>query len=256
MLTIGVLAAELGVAPATLRKWESRYGFPRPCRSEGGARFYDASEVARLKDAKRRLDRGQRPAEVFGALALEAQASFLPQRDAAPQPPVVPSLPPEIACLLTLIHEHRLDECDQLLRRSLGAMGVTAFVDELAGPLMAEVGRGWSVGEMRVFEEHGLTSLMHAVLNDAGQPPGSSIVGRRGRSIVLLATPSGELHTLGLSMVQAALRDAGARCINMGAGVPLDELAAAAGAFGAAVVGVSLSSAQSPRLTQRYLTKL
>ena len=39
-LTIGDLAARTGVPIATIRSWESRYGFPIPSRAPGGHRRY------------------------------------------------------------------------------------------------------------------------------------------------------------------------------------------------------------------------
>lgn len=44
-LTIGDLAHLTGVPTATLRSWESRYGFPRPSRLAGGHRRYAESDV-------------------------------------------------------------------------------------------------------------------------------------------------------------------------------------------------------------------
>src|SRR5437588_9457160 len=44
-VSIGELAELSGVAVATLRAWESRYGFPAPRRSAGGQRRYSRHEV-------------------------------------------------------------------------------------------------------------------------------------------------------------------------------------------------------------------
>ncbi len=63
LLTIGHLAERTGVPPATLRSWESRYGFPRPVRLPGGHRRYVESEVAAVLEVLRHRDAG---------LALEA----------------------------------------------------------------------------------------------------------------------------------------------------------------------------------------
>lgn len=63
LLTIGGLAERTGVPPATLRSWESRYGFPRPTRLAGGHRRYPEREVAAVLEVLRHRDAG---------LALEA----------------------------------------------------------------------------------------------------------------------------------------------------------------------------------------
>jgi DICT domain-containing protein len=63
LLTISDLAERTGVPPATLRSWESRYGFPRPTRLAGGHRRYAEPDVAAVLAVLRHRDSG---------LALEA----------------------------------------------------------------------------------------------------------------------------------------------------------------------------------------
>src|SRR5215218_2366554 len=63
LLTISDLAERTGVPPATLRSWESRYGFPRPIRLAGGHRRYAERDVAAVLDVLRHRGSG---------LALEA----------------------------------------------------------------------------------------------------------------------------------------------------------------------------------------
>jgi len=42
-------AVMLGVSPNTLRSWERRYGFPRPCRTPGGHRQFALNEIESLR---------------------------------------------------------------------------------------------------------------------------------------------------------------------------------------------------------------
>ena len=63
LLTISELAERTGVPPATLRSWESRYGFPRPVRLAGGHRRYAERDVSAVLDVLRHRATG---------LALEA----------------------------------------------------------------------------------------------------------------------------------------------------------------------------------------
>jgi MerR family transcriptional regulator, light-induced transcriptional regulator len=52
-LTISDLAERTGVPPATLRSWESRYGFPRPLRLDGGHRRYAEPDVVAVLEVLR-----------------------------------------------------------------------------------------------------------------------------------------------------------------------------------------------------------
>jgi DICT domain-containing protein/predicted DNA-binding transcriptional regulator AlpA len=59
-LTIGDLAHRTGLAPATLRAWETRFGFPRPRRLSSGHRRYDEHDVELVAQVVRRKDAGVR----------------------------------------------------------------------------------------------------------------------------------------------------------------------------------------------------
>jgi DICT domain-containing protein/predicted DNA-binding transcriptional regulator AlpA len=82
LLTIGDLAERTGVAPATLRSWESRYGFPTPVRLAGGHRRYAECDVAAVLAVLRHRSSG---------LALEAAV-----RRATSEPTVSRSLYAEL----------------------------------------------------------------------------------------------------------------------------------------------------------------
>ena len=58
LLTISDLAERTGVPPATLRSWESRYGFPRPVRLNGGHRRYAEPDVAAVLEVLRHRSSG------------------------------------------------------------------------------------------------------------------------------------------------------------------------------------------------------
>ena len=59
-LTIGDLAHRTGLAPATLRAWETRFGFPEPHRLASGHRRYAERDVALVAQVVRRRDAGVR----------------------------------------------------------------------------------------------------------------------------------------------------------------------------------------------------
>ncbi len=57
-LTIGDLASRTGVPVATIRSWESRYGFPRPTREAGRHRRYAEGDVAAVLEVLRHRSGG------------------------------------------------------------------------------------------------------------------------------------------------------------------------------------------------------
>jgi DNA-binding transcriptional MerR regulator len=53
LLSVGELARTTGVAAATLRSWETRYGFPTPTHRAGSHRRYDSNQVALVREVVR-----------------------------------------------------------------------------------------------------------------------------------------------------------------------------------------------------------
>lgn len=81
-LSIGELSERSGVAPATLRMWEQRHGWPQPSRRDSGHRRYDESvvavvrEAARLRDAGLRLDAAIEQARLGSELRPEPTSVY------------------------------------------------------------------------------------------------------------------------------------------------------------------------------------
>src|SRR5205823_14430005 len=68
----------LGIAAATVRNWEERYGLVKPERSPGGHRLYSRKQVEQLRFVKEQLDAGLQPAEAHRLLGerLERGGDF------------------------------------------------------------------------------------------------------------------------------------------------------------------------------------
>jgi DNA-binding transcriptional MerR regulator len=69
LFSIGAVARMVGVSAATIRTWESRYGYVVPQRSEGGQRLYSRDQVDQLRFVKDEVDAGRRPGEAHRLLA-------------------------------------------------------------------------------------------------------------------------------------------------------------------------------------------
>jgi len=78
-LTVSGAARRLGIAPATLRTWDRRYGIGPTEHARGRHRRYSADDMARLELMQRALMQGAAPAEA----ARYARTVALPLREAA-----------------------------------------------------------------------------------------------------------------------------------------------------------------------------
>src|SRR4051812_50199223 len=91
VLTVGAVAARLGVAPETVRSWERRYGLAPGGRSPGGHRRYTEVDCARLVLMQRLVSEG--------AMAAKAAAAGVstPAEEVGRRPPALGRAPAQEA---------------------------------------------------------------------------------------------------------------------------------------------------------------
>ncbi len=262
-LPIAAVERETGLAKDTLRVWERRYGFPQPLRDAAGDRRYPPEQVQRLKLIARLLDAGQRPGKVVGldAAALHAllgrldgaqgQASKAAAQPAAPEPQ---SQGVALEPFMNAVAAHDPQALRGLLGHALSRWGLAVFVRAVVAPLNAAVGDAWAQGRFEIFEEHLYTEVVTTVLRQAlaALPPPPE----PGRPRVLLTTLPGQLHGLGLLMVEALLALEGCSCISLGTQTPLTDLVQAAHAHRADVVALSFADVQPVALVRASVQAL
>lgn len=116
---------------------------------------------------------------------------------------------------------------EQVIRDAIDAELTMAQVDdEIIAPSLWLVGELWERGDISVAHEHLATEISIRVL--ALEREARRVAGARGVHGVMLATPSGEQHTVALRMVANLLREAGYQVRMLGADVPAADLAALA----------------------------
>lgn len=241
--SIAVVSRRTGLSADTLRIWERRYGFPQPSRSASGTRMYSSGDVARLVLISRAVKSGYRPGEIVGE-SDQAIARLLdaPAREQAP-----PS--DQVRELVELVSSDEPALLRAALRRAAALLGARRFVVEIASPLAAHVGERWAAGALEIRQEHLFTERLRAELRNIA----SILEGGGPRGVALLATFQQERHSLGLEMAALYLATHGFEPIVLGADLPPEEIARAARALDATVVGVSISDASSPREAEKQL---
>ena len=245
-MPIAAVEQATGIARATLRIWERRYGFPRPGRDLRGERSYPEDQVLKLRQIADLMARGHRPGRLvqLDAGQLAALAGPPPARDGA-----APLDDP----LLVALRAHDPGAVLRLMEDGVRRLGLAGFVCERMPQMNVNVGLAWARGELEVFEEHLYTDLAQDVLRRhlADQAPPLSEGPR-----VLLATLPEESHALGLAMARVMLVLEGCPCTSLGPRVPVAQLVAAAHAFRADVVGVSFTASVNPTHVLRGLEQL
>jgi DNA-binding transcriptional MerR regulator/methylmalonyl-CoA mutase cobalamin-binding subunit len=248
MLSIGVVARQTGIEIGTLRKWETRYGFPKPLRRHSGHRYYGDTDVEKLLLVARRIAAGERVGQVIRDLIGGKASRTLIAQPATTNSPAAAI----IAAAASTLLGNNVTGLKSVLEKALVERSVPAFVEEIAAPLTRLVGETWALGKLPIHGEHLYSSLLANVLALAANRSAAT----NERPKILLTTLTGEQHTLGLSMVHAVLGDAGVGSLMFPAGLPLQDIVAAAKAYRIEVVGLSTSFHYSPRMLEAAIRQL
>ncbi|WP_406601761.1 MerR family transcriptional regulator [Lentzea sokolovensis] len=226
LLSVAAVARRLGVAPATLRTWDRRYGLGPTGHTVGRHRKYGPPDVARLELMQRALLRGASSAEA-ARFALDSKSSMT--HGVAP---VAPSggrglkLPGASRLARGLGRAAvAMDSIavQGMLADSLASDGVITTWNEVVRPVLTAVAARWQLSGAGVEVEHLLNECVLAAFVRA-TPLVTS--GRNHRPVLLACMPE-ERHNLPLYPLAAELAHRGVVARQLGAALPMDALAAA-----------------------------
>ena len=203
-MTTQEVARRAGVGATAVKRWTDA-GLIACVRTAGGHRRFARSEVER----------------------------FLGAHPAANEPA---GREPWVGALLEAGDPRGLEA---LLLSERARTGAWHRVAALAGRALAEVGRLWSTGAVTVFEEHQASErLLRALARIADGLPLDP-----GAPRALLTCAEGDDHTLGLSLTELVLREAGWVSIWAGRRTPFAELGPALARSRTRLLAVSASEA-------------
>lgn len=234
--TVAAVARRLGIAPATLRTWDRRYGLGPQDHSAGTHRRYSEADLSRLLVMRRLIAAGISPGDAAQS-ALAADPVAVESRSFADEP--VDSL----HALLVAIHALDMRFIRETLRGQLYRYGAIATWHHSITPLLREIGDSWEKHDDAIAMEHSLTSVLIDVLSDAGQV----IEPINTRPILLAAAPE-ELHVLPLYALAAALAEKSVATHLLGARTPSRALASMMAKNGPIAVFVWSQSPASAQL--------
>ena len=227
LLSVGAAAGIIGVAPATVRSWERRYGIGPSDQSVGGHRRYTPEDVDRLRAMHDLMLAGMGGAEAArvayrpGAVASTADLMPLPVKHGKRALPRGLELPDRASAAAFTLARHvgRLDAdaMTGFLSDCLIRTGVTSTWDEVVLPVLDAAGSAWVREGTDIDTEHALVESVVAALavyrrflpRPAPGPP------------VVLACTSADVHTLALHGVAGALAEKRTPVLLLGARVPI-----------------------------------
>lgn len=240
VLSVAAVARRLGVAPATLRTWDRRYGLGPSDHTTGRHRRYAPGDIARLELMQRALLRGASSAEAAKyALASRVPA---PRSLSAPVPAPVPVLTGgEVGAstggrglkmpgagrrargLGRAVLAMDSAAAQQILADSLGEDGVIATWDSVVRPLLGAMAARWEHSGAGVEVSHLLNECVLAAMIRVTPV----VTTPRNHRPVLLACMPDERHNIPLYPLAAILSQRGVGIRQLGAALPAEALRAA-----------------------------
>lgn len=220
-LTVAAVARRLGVAPATLRTWDRRYGLGPTDHSTGEHRRYTAGDIARLTLMRKLVISGVSPAEAAQrALAFDGESSAeVISTTLAKEVTVREEL---VETVLRAARAYDRNFVEELLRSEMQMRGITNTWNEVIVPLLILLGDEWADAGTGIETEHLVSEIIKRLLQEWN----TNVVDPINPRPVLLACIGEEMHSLPLYALAAALSERKIQAQFLGARTPIEAISA------------------------------
>lgn len=215
LLTVAAVARRIGVAPATLRTWDRRYGLGPSDHQAGSHRRYCPGDLAKLTLMRRLISAGVAPAEA-AAQALAHVGEIKVEK-------LLKSCESREDIVVSIVNSaNSLDRnfVESILQEDIEKYGVIDSWQEVMVPVLVIVGDAWAATGTGIEVEHLLSETIIGILRNRAKSLESPINARP----VLLASVGEENHSLAIHALHAALAEAQVECNFLGARTPLAAL--------------------------------
>ena len=217
-LTVAAVARRLGVAPATLRTWDRRYGIGPSQHDSGTHRRYSATDLMRLTAMTRLIVAGVTPKDAATkALALNAKSTKNKVEKIVQESEANGNL---VSQLYKSALKFDQVNIEKIIKKSIASDGLETTWVEVIAPLLTEVGDDWVRTGTGIEIEHFLSEVLRKILSENL----GKIAKPRNSRPVLLACVENEYHSLALAALAAVLAESGIECIYLGARTPQSAL--------------------------------
>jgi DNA-binding transcriptional MerR regulator/methylmalonyl-CoA mutase cobalamin-binding subunit len=218
-----------GISEFTLRGWETRYEAFHPHRSKTGRRLYCKTDILKIHLLSSLLDQGHKIGKV-AHLNVKKLESLSIKTNFSKVPEIQHSSIPAIADTLTLAERFEWDRIQALLRKNSKSMGTQKFILNFLLPLIKEMNLLVENRQFSIAQEHIMSAMIKECLY---RIVSTSTKNHKKRTRVVLATPEGDYHEIGVLMASAILADLGIRQLYLGPNVPKADLCEASLRFNA-----------------------
>jgi DNA-binding transcriptional MerR regulator/methylmalonyl-CoA mutase cobalamin-binding subunit len=253
---IKVVARRTGLSAHVIRIWEKRYGAVEPERTGTNRRLYSDEQIERLSLLRDITQSGHSighvaklPMEKLRQLASESHGTNGHTTRALTATAGAPKFLEECLSAVKSLDARVLEET---LKRAATKLGAQGLLQRVIAPLAQTVGDLWRDGTITAAHEHFTTAVIRTFLGQAAKPFTGADIG----PVLVVATPTGQLHELGALLVGAAAANLGWHVTYLGASLPAAEIAGAARQNRARAVALSLVYPEDDPRLEGELTRL
>ncbi len=217
LLTVAAVARRLGVAPATLRTWDRRYGLGPSTHEAGEHRRYCPADLMKLTLMRRLISAGVAPSDAAekakkakGAVKLSKIVREFEVREDV------------VAGINKALQAFDIAFVEETLRTELEVHGVEEAWHEIIVPTLIAIGESWEESGQGIEIEHAFSETLKKVFRERSGECEAPVNGHP----VLLAAVGEEQHSLPLHALQAQLCELGIKTHFLGARTPFEAVAA------------------------------
>ena len=214
-LTVAAVARRIGIAPATLRTWDRRYGLGPSEHSEGEHRRYCPHDLAKLIMMRRLIVAGVAPAEAATQAKECTEVTELSQlvKEFELREDVV-------AALYKALQSFDRTFVEVTLAHEIESYGIESTWSEVIAPTLFIIGKDWEESQSGIEIEHLFSEILKRLflsrITELKRPLNARPV--------LLAAVGEELHSLPIYVLAAALCERNIETYVLGARTPLEAL--------------------------------
>ncbi|HLV38502.1 MerR family transcriptional regulator [Xanthomarina sp.] len=208
------IVALTGIKAHTLRKWETRYNFLEPERTDTNIRYYSDTQLKKLMNIGILTRKGYRISKIDKMSDEEIHEQISKSL-------LDSSTEDEIGALI--ISTLEMDEVtfDEVLNAHIKSKGLFETTAQLIYPFLNQVGVLWGINKVMPAQEHFVSNLikkkMFAAIDALPNP-------EKDAPVILMFLTENEHHEIGLLLAYYLARDMGWKVYYLGQNVPIGNI--------------------------------
>ena len=247
MLTIRELEELTGIKAHTIRAWEQRYDFIRPCRTKSNIRYYCNDELKLLQDVALLNKAGYRISRIneWNTAELREKASQLPEASL--------QLENGVNEMIAAMIDLDMDRFQDLIDNYSQENGPGRTIEELIHLFLVKSRLLWQTGHLNKASEMLAAHIIRQKLIVAIELSVPKITLDK---TVLLFLPENDHKELGLLYSNYILKSRGYETLYLGDNVPLADLAHIVKQKSPGIIFTHLVNSEKPFRLDKYLSAL